>query len=409
MNITRKETKSGAKRIVQNRSIATLSILLLLIFGLAGTSAMADGTWFVETVDADGWVGYYSSLGLDSGNKPHICYRRESPGEYLKYAYHDGSSWNIEIADSFGNVGGYVSLAIASNDRPYVSYFDIGNADLKCRYRVVSWLGWRVDEYGWVGMNTSIALDSNDNIHISYEAQMPSGHDYVKYAYYDGSSWTTDVIEELVINGTSIAVDSNDYPHVIYNDYMNFILKHAYYNGSSWQIDTIAVNQVGSSFSLALDSDDKLHVSFYGATDLNYAYFDGSWQITVIDSIGYVGSYNSIALDSYDRPHISYFDWTITKMDLRYAYYDGSLWHLEVVDTTGEVGKYTSIDLDNSDMPHISYVDDTNKDLKYAYKYSEDIPTLSEWGMLIMGLLLLALGTVAMVRRRRRIGLDNEC
>jgi hypothetical protein len=32
---------------------------------------------------------------------------------------------------------------------------------------------------------------------------------------------------------------------------------------------------------------------------------------------------------------------------------------------------------------------------------SEDIPTLTEWGMLIMALLLLAIGTVAVVRRRR--------
>ena len=32
---------------------------------------------------------------------------------------------------------------------------------------------------------------------------------------------------------------------------------------------------------------------------------------------------------------------------------------------------------------------------------SEEIPTLSEWGMLIMGLLLLAIGTVAVVRRRK--------
>ncbi len=35
-----------------------------------------------------------------------------------------------------------------------------------------------------------------------------------------------------------------------------------------------------------------------------------------------------------------------------------------------------------------------------AYFYSPPIPTLSEWGMLIMGLLLLAVGTAALARRR---------
>jgi hypothetical protein len=33
----------------------------------------------------------------------------------------------------------------------------------------------------------------------------------------------------------------------------------------------------------------------------------------------------------------------------------------------------------------------------------EDIPTLNEWGMLILGLLLLTAGTIAVVRRRRRV------
>jgi hypothetical protein len=32
---------------------------------------------------------------------------------------------------------------------------------------------------------------------------------------------------------------------------------------------------------------------------------------------------------------------------------------------------------------------------------SQDVPTLSEWGMMFMGLLLLMLGTIAVVRRRK--------
>ncbi|MEE9554912.1 MAG: IPTL-CTERM sorting domain-containing protein [candidate division Zixibacteria bacterium] len=37
-----------------------------------------------------------------------------------------------------------------------------------------------------------------------------------------------------------------------------------------------------------------------------------------------------------------------------------------------------------------------------------DVPTLSEWGMMLMGLLLLVIGTVAVVRRRRRKAVLNE-
>ncbi|UCE66785.1 MAG: IPTL-CTERM sorting domain-containing protein [Candidatus Zixiibacteriota bacterium] len=35
-----------------------------------------------------------------------------------------------------------------------------------------------------------------------------------------------------------------------------------------------------------------------------------------------------------------------------------------------------------------------------ARQQISSVPTLSEWGMLIMGLLLLVLGTVAVVRKR---------
>ena len=73
--------------------------------------------------------------------------------------------------------------------------------------------------------------------------------------------------------------------------------------------------------------------------------------------------YTSLALDSSDNPHISYYD--NTNYDLKYAWYDGT-WHTETVDSTGGVGRYTSLALDSSDNPHISYYDSTNDDLKYA-------------------------------------------
>lgn len=46
--------------------------------------ASADG-WFIETVDAGGDVGKYTSIDLDSSNYPHISYFDYSNGD-LKYA-----------------------------------------------------------------------------------------------------------------------------------------------------------------------------------------------------------------------------------------------------------------------------------------------------------------------------------
>jgi hypothetical protein len=39
--------------------------------------------------------------------------------------------------------------------------------------------------------------------------------------------------------------------------------------------------------------------------------------------------------------------------------------------------------------------------LRAALEESQEIPTLSEWGMLILALLLLAIGSVAVVKKRK--------
>ena len=169
---------------------------------------------------------------------------------------------------------------------------------------------------------------------------------------------------------TSIAMDSSDNPHISYYDWANmYDLKYARYDGSSWQIESIdTTGDVGEWTSIALDSSQNPHISYLDDTtaDLKHAYYNGSsWQIESVDTAGDVGYFTSIALDSSQNPHISYSDGT--NWCLKYAYFDGSSWQIESLDTSRIVGGCTSIALDSSQNPHISYYGYVGGNLMYAH------------------------------------------
>jgi hypothetical protein len=132
-----------------------------------------------------------------------------------------------------------------------------------------------------------------------------------------------------------------------------------------------------------LGPDDTPHVVWLtdlGTNDpfgsLAYAHraTDGTWSTQVLgENTG--GFYNSIAVDSQDRPHISFDRQSAV---LSYAYHNGTAWVITDVDADARTGQYNSIALDGNDVPHISYVQHDNFDdndmtrghVKYATKLS---------------------------------------
>ncbi|MCK4593989.1 T9SS type A sorting domain-containing protein [bacterium] len=145
-----------------------------------------DGSeWRVETVDAEDITGYYSSIALDSQDRPHISYRYDSEAPvmtHLRYAHWDGSQWRIETVDSDGLAGGYTSIALDSADRPHISYHEYLSDDL----RYTHWDGerWLIEDVDLWGIRTSIEVDSHDQPHISYLGYCEVGGIGIKYAWY---------------------------------------------------------------------------------------------------------------------------------------------------------------------------------------------------------------------------------
>ncbi|MEN6343666.1 MAG: PEP-CTERM sorting domain-containing protein [Armatimonadia bacterium] len=342
--------------------------------------------WQTETLPTDVPNVSYLSFALGAGDQPWIAYYKGSSQD-LMCATYDGASWQSSAADSAGWVGKYNSIVLDALNRPQVSYFEERNSsgtttyDLKyATYDGSSWSRQTVDTGGSneVGPYTSIALDSLGRAHIAYYDRTNGD---LKYAHFDGTTWQVEQVDTVGDVGryASLRLDAYDRPHVSYYDATNTNLKYAMKTATGWEIETVDGQSptntlVGQHTSLALDSANRAHITYWAETgqDLRYAYEDETgWHAQTVDgSPTNDGWYSSLELDSSGLPCVSYYSVPTTGGvgKLKFAAWNGTSWDVQVVDAPSgkSVGYYSALELLNGTTPRIAYLDATSGAAKYA-------------------------------------------
>jgi len=338
----------------------------------AAVASAADGVaaWQIETVDAEGDVGAFTSLALDGAAQPRILYYDLS-NNALRYAAWEGGVWNRRELDRAGRVGEYSALAFDAAGAPHISYQDSSREQLKYAAQIAgTWYNEVVDPKAGVGLYTSLALDEAGAAHISYQ---DGGEADLRYARQRESGWEIVVVDAAGDVGahTSIGVDRSGWPHIGYYDATNATIKYAFRGAAGWT--TEVVEQIGplTYISLALDSAGAPHIAYYASSAdgasgvLCYASrgADGGWQIKTVNGSADAGGHVSLALDAHDAPAISYYDFANPRVLV--AVHGPEGWVTQVVTATGGESD-TTLTLDRNGKPLAAFYDSTAGDLKFA-------------------------------------------
>ena len=223
------------------------------------------------------------------------------------------------------------------------------------------------------GRYSSLQIDKYGNAHVcSYSPD----NNALSYSFWDRAvnKWFTTVLDASS-GFCSLALDSQQRPHISHIGYATGKPRYTYWDGSSWKAQTLripATRVISYNTSIALDSDDHPNISFYEeGLRLRIVQWNGKfWETRTVDADQGSGKFNSIGI-SAGRLEIAYGNVEYKNASLRFARWNGQSWDVEYVEGEGMPGTSmwsVALTLDQGDVPHIAYTDVRNRLIKYAVK-----------------------------------------
>jgi hypothetical protein len=364
---------------MNHRSFLFISLLALLI-AVLGTNASA----LSAPAAASTLTGYYNLWSYEGIGTLDTSFQVD-PGQQVNEVYAAapvGSSsparqaWDIQRVDDARFLDEKMGDHAVVYDSEGVLHAAFGGDHLyyaRCENGICA--VETVDPSDYVGTYASLALDSQGHPHIAYydDGQMSYCDDEkVKYAAWNGSQWTIQVVDEWCMGeAPSIALDNQDVPHISYYDSFSHYLKLADQEGNLW--NTYIPNWLPSFVNLSIihssllaDAAGNLHLAliagYGGGTQIWYTKkIADSWEpLVAIDPQAGAATF-AMTLDSTGNPHLGYhvhyYDAGSTSdvYKLRYTRFDGSSWQAPVEIADMEYGGSTSIVVGTDGYPRIAY------------------------------------------------------
>ncbi len=261
------------------------------------------------------------------------------------------------------------SIAIDGNGDPSVVYA----RDPYIKYATYNGTSWSEENiyqspYGGCGY-TGLVYDEQGVPHVSFMG----GGGRILYAVRNPAtrSWTVeDFSNSLWGTWTSIALTPEGYPCIAWDHY-NVHLRFIAWNGGGWTQETVDQSgDVGTCNSMAIDQSGNVHIAYCGLEPYKAVLYArregaGAWETFVVDSsMSSEPMGTSLALDGNGHPRMSY----SADGEVRYAEYDGTAWTIQTVYATDTgVNTYgTSLALDQYGYPHIAHCGAGGDSLMYS-------------------------------------------
>ena len=358
------------------RRLAALLASAGFVLGATAVRA-ANPAWSITPVDTVGSAGWSPSLAFDTvdGN-PSIAFIELSKNQ-VKFSDWNGVRWVTENVAT----GAGPDLAYDLAGRPCLSLIYGTKAEIRfARREGGRWTFQYVDK-GIFGEETSLAFDAQGNPAIAYEFPNRKTKD-LKLARWNGVTWSTQVVEAAAgARYLSLTFDAQGNPAIAYSSDANAdgridALRFARWDGTRWSyevVDTIVSGGGFASISLARDPVGGELAIAYAKSEVpkgpRFARRTVSgWVVETIEVVDFV-FHTSLAFDAAGRAYVYYVDGKNNTEDLQVAWRDAGVWSSEVIETLAtSAGSPTCFALGPGGVPAVSYRDSPANALKYAVR-----------------------------------------